>query len=147
MKDRARSGPAHDAEAPVYVLAQNKEFRVPVEEKSEAVQAGAPGAVPQGLPSESPVPRSDLYPSKDEGRMENLPNRSIQTLAEPGVRTHGAASVSDAAYWAGHTVGIVFIALALVLIVAGRGPRKRDALSGLWMQKQQAIKVQSKAGQ
>jgi hypothetical protein len=90
--------------------------------------------------------KSDLYPAKEEGKMENLPNRSVQSLAEPGVRTHGAADISDSVYWTGHVVGLVLIVLALVLIFLGRGARKSDAMPRLWEQKVQTLPGRPKAG-
>jgi hypothetical protein len=91
--------------------------------------------------------KAELYPPKDSGPMNNLPNRSIQTLADPGVRTHGAAAVSDAVYWSGHITGLVLVAVALVLVVWGGGPRKTDAMERLWQQKQQMIKPRDKSRQ
>lgn len=105
------------------------------------------GNAPSTAPEQADeAPRSELYPSKDEGRMENLPNRSIQAVGDPGVRTHGAASVSDAAYWTGHSLGVVCVVVALALIILGRGPRKRDAMDSLWQQKQQVSASRVKAG-
>jgi hypothetical protein len=43
-------------------------------------------------------------------------------------RTHGADRISDEVYLTGHSVALVLLVVAVVLIVVGRGPRRRDAL-------------------
>jgi hypothetical protein len=80
--------------------------------------------------------KSELYPKKEDSRLENLPNRAVQSLSDPAVRTHGAASVSDQTYWSGHIAGGVLIFISVLLIVFGRGPRKAHAMPRLWEQKQ-----------
>jgi hypothetical protein len=47
----------------------------------------------------------------------------------PSARTHNAARFADEIYWAGHATAAVLLIIAVVFIVAGRGPRRRDALA------------------
>jgi len=48
---------------------------------------------------------------------------------QPSVaRTHGATRFSDDTYWTGHAIGAFLLVVALVLILVGGGPRRRDAM-------------------
>lgn len=102
----------------------------------EPSDAQAAGSAPAGENAPATQTKSELYPRKEESRMENLPNRAVQSLSEPGVRTHGASSVSDQTYWSGHVAGGVLILVSILLVVLGRGPRKEHAMARLWEQKQ-----------
>jgi hypothetical protein len=110
----------------------------PVNVKPSDATAAGGDTSPAGAPGAPPVSqsKSELYPKKEESRMENLPNRAVQGMSDPGVRTHGAASVSDQTYWSGHVAGGVLIFVSVLLIVLGRGPRKVHAMARLWEQKQ-----------
>ena len=94
-----------------------------------------PSDAPSASQSQSQT-KSELYPKKEDSRLENLPNRAVQSMSDPAVRTHGAASVSDQTYWSGHVAGGVLIFISVLLIVFGRGPRKVHAMARLWEQKQ-----------
>jgi hypothetical protein len=57
------------------------------------------------------------------------PETSPTVPAEAVARVHGAARISDSVYWTGHVLGLVLLAVAVALIVFGRGPRRAQALA------------------
>lgn len=77
----------------------------------------------------------ELYSADGPHAMDTLPARSVQVLAEPAVRTHGAKEISEGALNAGHGVALAVMFVGIVLIAFARGPRKVDALATIWSQK------------
>ena len=53
----------------------------------------------------------------------------VMSSPAPSARTHNAGRFADEVYWAGHATAAILLVFAVVFIVAGRGPRRRDALT------------------
>jgi hypothetical protein len=62
------------------------------------------------------------------------------TSSQATVRTHGAESISDSAYWTAHGIALALVCIAIIWIFAAKGPRRKEALAELSAQENTSTK-------